>query len=366
MAADARRLILTTLLAALVSLAVSVSMSVSCGRKMAIFPLGGGLRNNKPPNIGGSRRLASCLSYSPVNNSQVIGVPVVRSAQEGATVLGEWLSRQRSVCVLTGAGVSVESGIPDYRGPNGSYSRGHKPMTHDEFMGDVANRRRYYARSTIGWEQFNQANPNDAHKAVAKLEARGTVLGVITQNVDALHQKAGSVNVIDLHGQNARVVCMDCGLQGSRRILQKKLSQINRDWLDSLKRAAELHGDELVLHADGDSNLRGMDTETFEICNCDRCGGILKPDVVFFGGSVPRDRVEHAFSMVEQADALLVLGTSLQVYSGFRFAERAAKLNKSIAIVNMGPTRAEKARLPITLKVEASVGTVLAGAVENL
>ena len=211
---------------------------------------------------------------------------------------------------------------------NGS---GRRPVTYQAFMGEEKTRRRYWARSLIGWRLLRQAEPNDAHRALAELEASGKSELLLTQNVDRLHQAAGSMQVIDLHGRIDLVRCMDCGRRSPRVELQDELGRLNADWIDL--DAAEA--------PDGDADLDGADFSSFVVAPCGRCGGVLKPDVVFFGENVPRDRVDAAFRHLDEADAVLVVGSSLMVYSGFRFVERAASLGKPVAAVNLGRTRAD-------------------------
>jgi NAD-dependent SIR2 family protein deacetylase len=218
-----------------------------------------------------------------------------------AAELSQWLAQCGGpVLALTGAGISTDSGIPDYRGPNGSYMRGHKPMWHDEFMGSHRNQQRYWSRSTAGWEFFSAARPNAAHAALARLEAAGKLSGVITQNVDSLHQRAGSAHVVDLHGVNARTVCMSCGAHACRQQLHSKLSALNQDWLAAARvsaaaeeaakaaavaaaAAAPQTWRETAQRADGDAELGAISVEGFHVCGCEACGGVIKPDVVFFG-----------------------------------------------------------------------------------
>ena len=202
-------------------------------------------------------------------------------------------------------------------------------MTYQAFMREEKTRRRYWARSLIGWRLLRQAEPNDAHRALARLEASGKSELLLTQNVDGLHQAAGSMQVIDLHGRIDLVRCMDCGRRSSRVELQDELGRLNADWIDLDATEAP----------DGDADLDGADFSSFLVPPCGRCGGVLKPDVVFFGENVPRDRVDAAFRHLDEADAVLVVGSSLMVYSGFRFVERAASLGKPVAAVNLGRTR---------------------------
>ena len=252
--------------------------------------------------------------------------------------LQDFLDRHERLFILTGAGCSTRSGIPDYRDAEGQWKRAH-PVTYQAFMGDEKTRRRYWARSLIGWRLVRQAEPNDAHRALAELEAAGRSELLLTQNVDRLHQAAGSERVIDLHGRIDLVRCMDCEQRSPRVELQDELGRLNPDWLDLDATEAP----------DGDADLERADFSSFVIPPCRRCGGVLKPDVVFFGENVPRDRVDAAFGHLDKADGMLIVGSSLMVYSGFRFVERAASLGKPLAAVNLGRTRADAL---LTLKTE--------------
>jgi NAD-dependent SIR2 family protein deacetylase len=260
--------------------------------------------------------------------------------------LEDFVDRHRRLFILTGAGCSTRSGIPDYRDADGQWKRA-QPVTYQAFMGEEKTRQRYWARSLIGWRLIRGAEPNNAHHALARLEAMGRSELLLTQNVDRLHQAAGSTKVIDLHGRIDLVRCMTCERRSSRGALQDALGRLNRDWLDL--EAAEA--------PDGDADLESADFSTFVIPPCERCGGVLKPDVVFFGENVPRDRVDTAFRHLDEADAMLVVGSSLMVYSGFRFAERAAALGKPVAAVNLGRTRADGL---LSLKGEEACESALA------
>jgi NAD-dependent SIR2 family protein deacetylase len=260
--------------------------------------------------------------------------------------LQDFVDRHERLFVLTGAGCSTPSGIPDYRDAEGQWKRA-RPVTYQAFMGEEKTRRRYWARSLIGWRLMRQAEPNDAHRALARLEAAGRTELLLTQNVDRLHQAAGSAQVIDLHGRIDRVRCMDCEQRSARVELQEELSALNPDWLDL--DAAEA--------PDGDADLEGADFSSFVVPSCRRCGGLLKPDVVFFGENVPRDRVDAAFRHLDKADAVMIVGSSLMVYSGFRFIQQAANLGKPVAAINLGRTRADGL---LTLKVEQSCEAALA------
>lgn len=246
------------------------------------------------------------------------------------SALHEFIERHPRLAVITGAGVSTRSGIPDYRDERGEWKRA-RPVEFRPFMTDAKVRQRYWARSLVGWPRVSDAQPNEAHHALARLEARGSVHLLITQNVDGLHAKAGSRSVIDLHGRIDTVRCMSCGNTLPRVELQERLLAANPEW-------AAIRGQ---VAPDGDFDLEGVDYSGFEVPDCARCGGILKPDVVFFGENVPPDRVTRAFDGVAGAQALLVVGSSLMVYSGYRFAEAAAAAGKPIAAVNLGRTRAD-------------------------
>lgn len=237
----------------------------------------------------------------------------------------------RRVAVLTGAGMSTDSGIPDYRGPDSPPSN---PMTIRQFTSDPVFRQRYWARNHVGWRHMAATLPNAGHRALAALERTGVVTGLITQNVDLLHTKAGSRNVVDLHGTYARVICLDCGHTMSRAALAKLLEAANPGFLE---RAEAVGG--IAVAPDADAAIG--DTHTFRIVDCPVCGGMLKPDIVYFGESVPKERVERAFALVDDAEVLLVAGSSLTVFSGYRFVRHAAARQLPVAIINRGPTRGD-------------------------
>jgi len=256
--------------------------------------------------------------------------------------------KDRQVLVLSGAGLSTESGIPDYRGPS-SAARRTRPIYYREFVGNEAFRARYWARSAVGWPRVSAALPNLGHSAIARMEQAGAVSGVITQNVDRLHQAAGSSNVLELHGALADVVCLGCGRREKRQGLQERLLALNSGWADGPLRAA-------ASAPDGDAQIDAPSDGSFRIPACLRCGGVLKPDVTFFGENVPRARVERAFLMLQEAQALLVVGSSLAVYSGYRFVVRASQDSKPVAIVNVGPSRGD----PLAeIRIEARLGEAL-------
>ncbi|MFG3683697.1 NAD-dependent protein deacetylase [Micromonospora chalcea] len=250
------------------------------------------------------------------------------------------------VVVLSGAGLSTESGIPDYRGPSGA-ARRHTPMTYQVFTRDPLARRRYWARSHLGWQTIARAAPNDGHRAVARLQDAGLLGGIITQNVDGLHAAAGATGVIELHGRLDEVTCLDCGNATGREELHRRLSEANPGF------------DAQVAHVnpDGDVDLPDEAVTGFRIVDCALCGtGMLKPDVVFFGETVPAPRVADCFALVERARALLVLGSSLTVMSGRRFVLRAARHGIPVAIVNQGVTRGDGYA---TLRLDAPLGATL-------
>lgn len=260
--------------------------------------------------------------------------------------------RTGGVLVLSGAGISTESGIPDYRGKGGSLSR-HTPMTYQEFTASARARRRYWARSHLGWRTFGRARPNAGHRSVAAFGRHGLLSGVITQNVDGLHQAAGSEGVVELHGGLDRVVCLSCGVFSSRQDLARRLEGAN----------AGFEPVAAGLNPDGDADLTDEQVGDFRVVPCSGCGGILKPDVVFFGEAVPRRRVEHCRELVGEATSLLVLGSSLTVMSGLRFVRQAAQAGKPVLIVNRDPTRGDQHAVT---RVALPLGTTLATLAERL
>jgi len=255
------------------------------------------------------------------------------------------LLRGRRIVALTGAGCSTESGIPDYRGP-GTRARARNPIQHMEFLKRPEVRARYWARSLIGWPRFSVARPNAAHQALADMERTGHVLGLITQNVDRLHHAAGSTRVIELHGALAEVRCLSCESREPRAALQQRLLALNPDFVQR----------QVELRPDGDAELPVEAVQSFRVADCLRCSGPLKPDVVFFGDNVPRPTVEAAFAMLEEADALLVVGSSLAVFSGYRFVLRASERHMPIGMLNIGESRGDALA---DVRVQARVGEVL-------
>lgn len=255
------------------------------------------------------------------------------------------LLRGRRWVALTGAGVSTDSGIPDYRGPQTRH-RVRKPVQHRAFVSDAAIRARYWARSVLGWPRFRAFRPNAAHEALARLQRAGAVAQLITQNVDRLHHKAGAANIVELHGSLYEVRCLACGSSEPRDLLQERILEFNP--------GAERWPYELA--PDGDADIPDAAIDAFVVPACTDCGGVLKPDVVFFGDNVPPERVSQSFAAVEGADALVIIGSSLTVWSGYRFAVRAAEKQIPVAIVNLGETRADGLA---TLRVDAPAGTAL-------
>lgn len=257
--------------------------------------------------------------------------------------------RGRRLVALTGAGCSTDSGIPDYRGP-GTRDRARNPVQYRAFLDDAGARQRYWARSMLGWPRFSAAAPNDGHRAFVDLERSGALRGLITQNVDRLHHAAGSARVVELHGALAEVVCLGCGAIEAREALQDRLTRLNPRW-DA----------DVELAPDGDAELAQVDG--FRVAPCLACGGVLKPRVVFFGENVPRPTVDAAFALLDEGDALLVAGSSLTVYSGFRFVRRAVARGVPVVIVNLGPTRGDPLA---TVCVDAPLGATLPALVRAL
>jgi len=266
--------------------------------------------------------------------------------------LVQFLERSRRLVVLTGAGCSTESGIPDYRDPDGAWKR-KPPVQYMDFVRQPTVRQRYWARSFAGWTRFAEAAPNAAHQALARLEAVGRLHWLITQNVDGLHQRAGSRRVIDLHGRLDAVQCLTCRATLPRHAFQAELDRLNAGWQRHAAGVAP----------DGDADLEGVEFSAFRIPACPACRGILKPAVVFFGESVPPARVAEALARLDEADALLVVGSSLMVRSGYRFATTAAERGIPVAALNLGRTRADDL---LTVKVEGRCGDVLSRAVRWL
>ena len=266
--------------------------------------------------------------------------------------LTDFIRRHPRLLVLTGAGCSTAAGIPDYRDVNGDWKR-NEPMRFQLFVADAIARKRYWARSMLGWRMMAGAQPTSAHRALANLETAGHIELLVTQNVDGLHHAAGSANVVDLHGRIDTVCCLACGVRSERLALQQELMRRNPHWAELDARSAP----------DGDADLESQDFAQFDVPPCAHCGGMLKPDVVFFGESVPRERVAAVREALARSDAMLVVGSSLMVYSGYRFVEDAVSAGKPVAAVNRGRTRADAV---LTLKVEHEVGEALKTLVERV
>jgi NAD-dependent SIR2 family protein deacetylase len=259
--------------------------------------------------------------------------------------LAEFLQRHAPVLVLTGAGISTASGIPDYRDHEGAWKR-RQPVQHRTFLDDASARRRYWARSLVGWPVIRNAAPNDAHRKLAELEQSGLIHRIVTQNVDRLHQKAGSTTAIDLHGRADEVLCMQCGFRCNRDDFHH--------WCDDLN--PSFSGHPAAAAPDGDADLE-IDFSGFDVPDCPRCAGVMKPDVVFFGDSVPGTRVQSVRDSLADSGALLVIGSSLMVYSGYRFCRQAQDNGQPIALLNLGRTRADDLA---TLKLQARISETLA------
>jgi len=272
--------------------------------------------------------------------------------EAGVAELQDFVSSHRCLCILSGAGVSTASGIPGYRDDAGQWKRP-PPVMLQEFMTKPSARRRYWARSMLGWPIVSGASPNAAHDALARLEADGWVSGLVTQNVDGLHQRAGSSNVLELHGSIGRATCVDCGASYARVEIQRWLEAANTGFARGGAAAAP----------DGDADAGECELESFAVPECARCAGVLKPDVVFFGDSVPRERAAAASKAVDDCDAMLVVGSSLIAYSGYRLCEHAGRLGKPIAAINLGRMRADPL---LAFKVEQPCADTLAALAAGL
>lgn len=293
----------------------------------------------KPVSYPGGMRMRPTLSWTPAEDLP----PGTTDLEPVADVLSTG-----SVLVLSGAGISTESGIPDYRGEGGSLGR-HTPMTYQDFIGSAQARRRYWARSHLGWRTFRRAQHNAGHRAVAAFGRHGLLSGVITQNVDGLHQAAGSKGVVELHGSLDRILCLSCGAFSPRHELARRLAAAN----------AGFEPVAAGINPDGDADLTDEQVGDFHVLPCTICGGILKPDVVFFGEAVPPQRVEHCRNLVREAASLLVLGSSLTVMSGLRFVRQAAQAGKPVLIVNRDPTRGDRhARARVALPLGMALTAV--------
>jgi len=277
--------------------------------------------------------------------------PFANAAFEPAEQLRQWLSAFDRIFVLTGAGISTASGIPVYRGPDGLWKRS-APITYQAFIREPAMRRRYWMRSFVGWPAVARARPNRAHEALVELESQGRISTLVTQNVDGLHGRAGQRTLIDLHGCIDQVICLDCGARVARTEVQRILADANPEWTNL----------SATIAPDGDADFEHADAGGFRSPQCACCGGLLKPDVVFFGENVPRERVAAAHDSLRMADAMLVVGSSLMVYSGYRFARMAHAAGMPLAMLTRGVTRADGLA---TLKLDADCVAVLTGAVDR-
>ncbi|MCK8516163.1 NAD-dependent protein deacetylase [Methylonatrum kenyense] len=275
----------------------------------------------------------------------------VRPDVAALDALSDHLEQCRHVLVLSGAGCSTESGIPDYRATDGTW-RGRRPIQFADFLRREAMRRRYWARSMVGWPVVAAAQPNPAHRALARLQCDGPVMRLVSQNVDGLHSRAGSSGVIDLHGRLDRVVCLDCAALGDRRLFQQRLQELNPGWQATGAAAP-----------DGDADLADDAYQAFRVPDCERCGGLMKPDVVFFGENVPKPLVAEAFQSLDRADALLVVGSSLMVWSGYRFVRRAVQQGVPVYILGLGRTRGDD---EAALRVRGSCGDLLSRLADRL
>jgi NAD-dependent SIR2 family protein deacetylase len=302
-----------------------------------------GVQGGRPPGqIGQHRRVTEAArdTEGPFRTAPGLGEGPADPVREIGDLIGAG-----GVVVLSGAGLSTESGIPDYRGPTGLARRA-DPMTYQAFTGASAARQRYWARSHLGWRHIARAAPNQGHHAVAELQRRSLLDGIITQNVDGLHQQAGAQDVIELHGSLSRVICLGCGERTSRAGLDRRLIAANPAW-DAQARQ---------VNPDGDAVLDDGATDHFQVVDCLRCAGALKPDVIFFGENVPPGRVADCYALVSAARVLLVLGSSLTVMSGYRFVRHAAKQGIPVVIINQGATRGDA---QATLILDAPLGPTL-------
>ena len=297
-----------------------------------------------------------CRYWQPLadNLRRISEVPAISSQPSNAASaeLTEFLERHGRVSVLSGAGCSTASGIPEYRDDEGEWKHA-RPVQYADFLASEAVRQRYWARSFAGWQNVGRARPNRTHTALAELEDQGFVTALITQNVDNLHRAAGSQNVIDLHGVLRVVVCLQCQRQLDRDDMQDMLALANPDWIAEVSRIAP----------DGDAHIDPAGITRFTVPDCGHCGGLLKPDVVFFGENVPRERVERSYAALAESNALLVVGSSLMVFSGFRFVREAHAAGKPVLIVNRGRTRGDDLA---TAKIEADCAEVLGAASDLL
>lgn len=304
------------------------------------------------PGIGLTALVAPGSAQSPGSGeSQPLGAEVMAQLER---VVEQW--RGRKFVLLTGAGLSTDSGIPDYRGPQ---AMPRKPLTYQEFVGDAQLRQRYWARNHLGWHFMSHAAPNAGHVASTMLEGYGFLSGIITQNVDRLHEQAGALNVVDLHGRFDRVACLRCGEKYSRLFVATLLKDANPGFLEAVSRAGGV-----AMGPDADADLeQEVLIGAFTVPSCPVCGGMLKPDFVFFGENVPKERVERAFAMVAAAEGVVVAGSSLTVMSGLRFVKKAAKDGKAVIIINRGETRGDELA---DVKIDAGVSECMSYITQGL
>lgn len=280
-----------------------------------------------------------------------VEAPARQEPERAGQLLADFIRKHPRLLILTGAGVSTDSGIPDYRDGDGAWKR-KQPVQHQAFMDSYETRQRYWGRSLIGWPVMRNASPNPSHHHISDLELLNHSSLVVTQNVDRLHQKAGTRAVTDLHGRADEVICMTCGYRCPRDEVHDRCAELNPGYGQYRAETAP----------DGDADLE-VDFNDFRPADCPKCDGILKPDVVFFGDYVPKERVYSALDVLKASDGLLVVGSSLMVYSGFRFCRYAKEWDKPIATLNLGRTRAE----PLAdLKLNARIGETLKASLDRL
>jgi NAD-dependent SIR2 family protein deacetylase len=291
--------------------------------------------------------------------------------------LSNFIIKCSNLVCITGAGISTSSGIPDYRSLNGSYTRGHKPVLHQQFMQKLNARKRFYLRSILGWDYFSKAKPNNGHNAISWLENNGFIKFVVTQNVDRLHQKSGSYNVIDLHGRNDKLICYNCSETFDRQIYQDNLKLMNPHIVDNNNK---LNFNESLLRADGDAAYEEeIDYNSFNLPNCPKCNydikkneldcshkSIIKPDVIFFGDNVPLSKVQQVHEIIDECDGILIIGTSLEVFSIYKFVNKAILNNVSIAAINSGQTRLDRLNIKIKFRSKTNCTDLLPKVVQYI
>lgn len=286
---------------------------------------------------------------------------VVKDYSRDIEVLSKFIRSKKKISVITGAGISTESGIPDYRSPKGSYSKGHKPTTFQQFISSPLLRKRYWARSYLGWEKFDNSKPNKSHISIRELELMNYVNSIITQNVDGLHHKAGSINAIELHGSMKYVSCISCYTLFDRIEFQKSLKEMNEIWFKENIKLSNIEIDKSS-RADGDVSIE-VNFETFKLPKCHNCGSDYKPNVVMFGENIHPDIVNHSYNCISNSDAVLVVGTSLMVPSAFRLVKFAKQNHLPVGIINIGETKGDEIA---DFKIEGISGMILSEAVSEL